>query len=1490
MAVSRDSLSLSLCAQTAPPSPSGPAADGQYQVTERGPHHRVWSKSSWVTNMTERVALTNSYVELATGLHYWDPLANQWRESDPSFELDDQGYAFARHCQHQVIISPNLNSSDGVVVDLQTPDGQRLRSGIVGLNLFDPVSGKSLQVAAVRDVTGTLVSSNEIVWADAFVGLQADVRVRNERGQFHQDVLLKEKLSADALAKLGFDPSTVRLEVWTEFVEAPTPTEQPTGFTTSTNTAPGAALVPPDEADPILEFGSAMEMGAGNAFIEAEPTKTTRVFKQWHQNGSRRWLIEAVRYRELLPLLEALPVKSAALKAAPSSSRLAANRAAPQRTSPSGKLASKGLKIARLDSRSALSQGPRVVWDYTFLNGTLTDYTLKGDTTYYVSGTVILNGNTATTIEGGTVVKFASYNPGVYIQFNGTVRCLTGPYRPAIFTACDDNTVGEVISGSTGNPSGYYASTALYGPSWPTGDLHDLHIRYAYYGITWYYAASRLSNLQLVNCYYGIGRTYCTAPVYNALLNNVQVPFWGYAVNYDIEQATVDGCSQLASVYGTYSQGYINLTNCVLANIPSWGDYNQLNADFNGRCNTPPLNEANDFGSSAPFQSVGAGSHYLASYSDFQQRGTWLINSDLLLALRAKTTYPPQILPNPVQSDTYEAGGMAQRNTLQPDLGYNYDPIDVAANAVVAPGVTLTLAEGVAVAGFGTVCLNLSAGAQLVSQGSAANLNRLVFYNLVQEQPVRWVSQPSVLVWLGASSCVLDLRFTQMAVDRAAASHIYGGNPPSSFWLSDCQLAGGRLVGPTSGAITFKNNLFERVSVGFVTDYSSPNLLNNLFYGGGLSVSIGPAPPFNDNAFDGTRFANLSSDPAINHNAFINTTGFSSTAYGNLTLGSFNYATGARGRFYQASTDLIDKGSQSAVAAGLSGYTTQTSGTPDTSTVDIGFHYFIGSPPTAYAGSAGTCPGQSVMITLQGDDPDGDPLTYIVVQQPQHGTLNPAAGTSDHLLYTPAPNNQGGYDYFTFKVNDGYFDSDTARIDITVGDPTPHGKCQDVMTMTGQAVTFTLTGQDSCLRPLTFTLQSQSGPSNGQITQFNPATGSVTYQPNPGYEGQDFFSFSVANGGDFPPSPYWGQVTINVVSPPTLVATACQPNRIDLYWTLPQKLLSIYGYQYFTDYRIYRCESTSGSCTPTDFYDAVPAGGLLLYADTGVQQGKTYCYRVTFRHQSTCDSSVYESAPSNTQCQQECPLPRVLVSANTGGSAGPIQTYDFVTGDLINTFTPENAGNGRALAIQGGEVFYTRWSDPVDDAIHVCPYGTEGSGGTTDTRTLRNTWRPGVSIQDLAFHNGVLYALTGYESSEQPQVFKINPNTGAFTGPIAIDNPATSDSDGFTVLPDVTIAGRFIGGNLLINEGDQSPVYHEYDGTSGARVPGGLLIDLGTFGFAQGRGVATAPDGQSLYFVAGRFLRLDPVDTFVQTDLQGNIIGFQTISQQPIEDIDVMIP
>jgi len=71
-----------------------------------------------------------------------------------------------------------------------------------------------------------------------------------------------------------------------------------------------------------------------------------------------------------------------------------------------------------------------------------------------------------------------------------------------------------------------------------------------------------------------------------------------------------------------------------------------------------------------------------------------------------------------------------------------------------------------------------------------------------------------------------------------------------------------------------------------------------------------------------------------------------------------------------------------------------------------------------------------VDITLTMWDADGDPVTWILVSGPAHGSLS---GTGAARTYTPA-DGFSGTDSFTFKVNDGQADSNIATVTITVGE------------------------------------------------------------------------------------------------------------------------------------------------------------------------------------------------------------------------------------------------------------------------------------------------------------------------------------------------------------------------------------------------------------------------------------------------------------------------
>jgi hypothetical protein len=307
---------------------------------------------------------TNSYTELQSGLGIPDPTTGRYHESSPNFSILANGYAVATNCAAPVMVGPNLNDASGLIT-LQMPDGAgTIRASILGLNLFDSASGKSLQVSSVKNCAGVQTAPNEITFFDAFQGLRADVRIRNERARFHQEVLLKEQLTPDQLAKLGFPDSTyLKLEAWTEFFVNQQPTVQP--VTLYSQASPDVAMAEPDVVDDAISFPT-LSFGQGLAFAAPGDGESVGVFKQWMQTSGRTVLVESVNYPELVPLLANLPASTIASYTGKSSSKtLLVKRTPLQRAEPSKE---KGFQIARLDPAKVRPKTPEVVWDYVTLN------------------------------------------------------------------------------------------------------------------------------------------------------------------------------------------------------------------------------------------------------------------------------------------------------------------------------------------------------------------------------------------------------------------------------------------------------------------------------------------------------------------------------------------------------------------------------------------------------------------------------------------------------------------------------------------------------------------------------------------------------------------------------------------------------------------------------------------------------------------------------------------------------------------------------------------------------------------------------------------------------------------------------------------------------------------------------------------------------------------------------------------------------------------
>src|SRR5262249_43905199 len=143
----------------------------------------------------------------------------QWIPASDVVEIFPDG-AVARHGQHQVIWSPNLNTQGAF--DLSMPDGQRLRSQVVGIAYTDAASGKSTLIAELKDCIGE-VAGSQILYRDALNGpFSADVRYTYTLAGVEQDIVLHQ--SPPPPSDYGLNPATTRLEVWSEFLSPPVPT------------------------------------------------------------------------------------------------------------------------------------------------------------------------------------------------------------------------------------------------------------------------------------------------------------------------------------------------------------------------------------------------------------------------------------------------------------------------------------------------------------------------------------------------------------------------------------------------------------------------------------------------------------------------------------------------------------------------------------------------------------------------------------------------------------------------------------------------------------------------------------------------------------------------------------------------------------------------------------------------------------------------------------------------------------------------------------------------------------------------------------------------------------------------------------------------------------------------------------------------------------------------------------------------------------------
>jgi VCBS repeat-containing protein len=164
-------------------------------------------------------------------------------------------------------------------------------------------------------------------------------------------------------------------------------------------------------------------------------------------------------------------------------------------------------------------------------------------------------------------------------------------------------------------------------------------------------------------------------------------------------------------------------------------------------------------------------------------------------------------------------------------------------------------------------------------------------------------------------------------------------------------------------------------------------------------------------------------------------------------------------------------------------------------------------------------------VLLNDSDPNSDPLTAVVVAQPQHGTL--VLNADGSFTYTPDEDFHGT-DGFSYTATDGTLDSDVAAVTITVNPVNDAPLAADDSFTIDQdtelsvAAPGVLTNDTDVegIQTVSVNPTPVASPQHGTLTL--NSDGSFLYTPDTGYVGPDSFTYEISDGE------FTSQATVNI--------------------------------------------------------------------------------------------------------------------------------------------------------------------------------------------------------------------------------------------------------------------------------------------------------------------------------------------------------------------------
>jgi RHS repeat-associated protein len=455
-----------------------------------------------------RVARDRGFVELSAGVRSQGRPDNRREAADRVVPLA-QGGAAALGGERQVYFPEDIYQG---VIDLALPGRADLRLRNRPLGLFYACQSNTVLFGELTNSTGQILpSGNQVIYTNAFFGVDADlICTCTPNGGYESEVVFRRQPAPPA--DLG--SADVRLQLLTEFFDTPEPVQEvgpvskeglrdtTLSFDGKMRMIPGKAFLaqaqPAGGGTPGMSGGTPLppaqprtggtpsELAGGDARATGEGERRddlgqVPVFKSWIHSGNRVFLVEELPWGSILPNLQTLPPPPArALTATPSVSPL--GKVSSIRLLPPPRMAQKSSRPMQM-AAADWQQTPGVDLDYVLVNSQETPITspdapmvFQGGVTYLIDDPVVIGD---VVLQPGATIKFAR---GASLTVGNSLTCLASAAAPVTLTALDDDSQGEIIPGSTGQPSGVYAQIAIASDQAPL-NVGNVRILYAGVGV-----------------------------------------------------------------------------------------------------------------------------------------------------------------------------------------------------------------------------------------------------------------------------------------------------------------------------------------------------------------------------------------------------------------------------------------------------------------------------------------------------------------------------------------------------------------------------------------------------------------------------------------------------------------------------------------------------------------------------------------------------------------------------------------------------------------------------------------------------------------------------------------------------------------------------------------------------------------------------------------------------------------------------------------------